>query len=78
MTVRKWLKRRAGLRLPQDRLDSGMLAFSFVIPASSLVYGWGLDREVGGLPLPIVTSFFSAAGLMIAFASVNTYCAGEF
>lgn len=78
LTVRKWIKTRAGLRLPQDRLNSGMFSFFFLIPASSLIYGWGLDRKVGGLPLPIMTAFCCAAGLLVAFASVNTYCAGKF
>ena len=74
LTVRKWIARR-GFRLPQDRLRSGMPAFFFLIPVSSLIYGWGLQYEVGGLGLPLVTAFFSAMGLLVAFASVNTYCA---
>jgi hypothetical protein len=28
--------------------------------------------------LPAITSFFIAAGLLGAFASMNTYCNGEF
>ncbi|KAF2129405.1 putative MFS transporter [Dothidotthia symphoricarpi CBS 119687] len=79
MTVRKWIDRR-GERLPQDRLNSGMLAFFVIIPLASLLYGWGLQcnscsTEKVGLALPIVTSFFTAAGLLAAFASLNTYCA---
>jgi hypothetical protein len=80
MTVRKWIARR-GERLPQDRLNSGMIAFFFLIPAASLIYGWGLQCDScstgkGGLALPIVTTFAIAAGLLAAFASLNTYCAG--
>ncbi|PSN60172.1 putative MFS transporter [Corynespora cassiicola Philippines] len=79
MTVRKWIHKR-GERWPQDRLRSGMLAFFAVIPVSSLLYGWGLQcnscsTAKEGLALPIVTSFFTAAGLMAAFAGLNTYCA---
>jgi MFS family permease len=79
MTVRKWISKR-GERLPQDRLRAGMVAFFFVIPVSSLIYGWGLQcgscsTSKTGLALPIVTSFFTAAGLLAAFASLNTYCA---
>ncbi|KAF2637308.1 putative MFS transporter [Massarina eburnea CBS 473.64] len=82
MTVCKWIARR-GTRLPQDRLNSGMWAFFFFIPAASLIYGWGLECERcstarAGLALPIVTSFFMAAGLLAAFASLNTYCAEAF
>ncbi|KAI1486759.1 synaptic vesicle transporter [Biscogniauxia mediterranea] len=75
MTVKKWIKTRDGLRLPQDRLHSGIISFFFITPVSSLLYGWGLQYEVGGLALPIVTAFFCAAGLLMAFASVNAYCA---
>lgn len=75
MTVIKWIKNRDGLRLPQDRLHSGTVAFFFITPVSSLIYGWGLQYEVGGLALPITTAFFCALGLLMSFASMNTYCA---
>ncbi|KAJ9644499.1 hypothetical protein H2199_003462 [Coniosporium tulheliwenetii] len=80
LTVRKWITKRGGVRLPQDRLNSGMIAFFLLIPAASLAYGWGLECtscSVGGLALPIVTGFFVAAGLLAAFASLNTYSAGK-
>ena len=80
-TVRKWIALRDE-RLPQDRLNAGMYAFWVVIPFFMLLQGWGLQCDdcstaVGGLALPIVTSFFAAAGLLAAFASLNTYCAGN-
>ncbi|KAH8629869.1 hypothetical protein IG631_14446 [Alternaria alternata] len=80
MTVRRYIKTR-GERLPQDRLNAGMLSFFLVIPTASLVYGWGLQygpTSRAALALPIVTSFFTAAGLLAAFASLNTYCAEAF
>lgn len=49
-----------------------------VIPTASLAYGWGLQygpTTRAALALPIVTSFCIAAGLLAAFASLNTYCA---
>ncbi|KAF2089028.1 synaptic vesicle transporter [Saccharata proteae CBS 121410] len=74
-TVCRWIDRRNGVRLPQDRLNAGMISFFFVVPAASLVYGWCLEYNKGGLALPIVMAFFTAAGLLSAFASLNTYCA---
>ncbi|KAF2439353.1 synaptic vesicle transporter [Karstenula rhodostoma CBS 690.94] len=80
LTVRKFIKIR-GERLPQDRLNSSMWSFFLIIPAASLIYGWGLQycnsctAVKGGLALPIVTTFLAAAGLLAAFASLNTYCA---
>lgn len=73
--MRAWLARRRGVRVPQDRLRSGAPAFFLVVPASSLAYGWCLERGVGGLPLPVAMAFCTAAGLLAAFASLNTYCA---
>lgn len=74
-TVRKWIAKRDGLRLPQDRLRSGFVAYFFVIPATSLIYGWCIDQQAGGLAIPIVFAFCIAAGVLTAFAGLNTYCA---
>ena len=79
-TVKKWIIRRKGTRLPQDRLNSGMWSFFLIIPAASLVYGWGLEGtsdSFSWLALPVISAFFVAAGLLAAFASLNTYCAGR-
>lgn len=80
-TVQRWIVIR-GERLPQDRLNAGMFSFFVVIPLFMLLQGWGLQcndcsTAVGGLALPIITSFCTAAGLLAAFASLNTYCAGK-
>jgi hypothetical protein len=82
MMVSKWIVKRGGVRLPQDRLRSGMVAFFLIIPTASLVYGWGLQyidfmKLPGGLAFPMVFAFFTAAGILAAFASLNTYCAGQ-
>ena len=79
-TVKKWIARRHGTRLPQDRLNSGMWSFFLVVPAASMAYGWGLegkDDSIAWLILPVISAFFVAAGLLAAFASLNTYCAGR-
>lgn len=75
-TVRKWIKVR-GHRVPHDRLKSCWFAFFLIIPAASLIQGWCLQFDVGELALPIVMAYFVAAGLLLAFASLNTYCAGN-
>lgn len=74
-TVRKWIVRREGLRLPQDRLRSGFISWFIVIPAASLIYGWCIDQQAGNIALPIVFAYFIAAGVLAAFAGLNTYCA---
>jgi MFS family permease len=75
-TVRKWIVLRNGLRLPQDRLRSGYSFWFFLIPVPLLLFGWCIDKHVGGLPVAIVTAFFACVGMLGAFAGVNTYCAG--
>lgn len=77
--VAKWIEKR-GLRLPQDRLNAGMIFFLLIIPIFQLAYGWGLEcvscsTQIPGLAFPVVMGFFTAAGLLAAFASLNTYCA---
>ncbi|KZF24913.1 synaptic vesicle transporter [Xylona heveae TC161] len=74
-TVKRYIKKRNGVRLPQDRLNSGLLTLFFVLPAASLIYGWTLQKEVGGIALPIICAFFGGAGLMGSFNGLNTYTA---
>lgn len=54
-----------------------MIAYFVIVPASSLVYGWCLQQNIGGIALAAVMSFFIGLGLLMAFAGLNTYCAGE-
>ncbi|BCR92445.1 putative MFS transporter [Aspergillus chevalieri] len=72
-TVRKWIKRRNGVRLPQDRLNSGLLTLLGVLPVSALIFGWTLQEEVGGMAVPIISGFFGGFGLTGSFNGLNTY-----
>lgn len=74
-TVKKWIKKRNGLRLPRDRLRSGLGAMFIVLPVGTLLYGWGLSEEFGGMPLPAISCFVAGVGLMWAFSGLNTYSA---
>ncbi|PSK37505.1 hypothetical protein B9Z65_2247 [Elsinoe australis] len=75
--VVKYVRLR-GRRAPQDRLRAGSWAFFAVIPVSSMVYGWCLQYDKGGLAVPIVAAFWWAAGLMAAFSGLNAYCVESF
>ncbi|KAF9887020.1 hypothetical protein FE257_010636 [Aspergillus nanangensis] len=74
-TVRKYIVRRGGVRLPQDRLNSGLITLLGVLPVSALVYGWTLQEQKGGMVVPIISAFFGGWGLMGSFNSLNTYAA---
>ena len=56
-TVRRWIKKRNGERIPEDRLRSSLVAMGIVIPAAMLIYGWSIEKEVGGVPLPVIFLF---------------------
>lgn len=69
------MARRGGTRLAQDRLNSGLYGFWLVTPGGMLLFGWALDREVGGLALPVVAAFLAGVGIMIGYNALNTYTA---
>ncbi|KAK1589802.1 major facilitator superfamily transporter [Colletotrichum navitas] len=74
-TVKRYIRKRNGLRLPQDRLNSSLPAVFIVLPAGTLIFGWSLQKEVGGVALPVVSSFIQGLGLMWSFSGLNTYSA---
>ncbi|KAI1843555.1 hypothetical protein JX266_010188 [Neoarthrinium moseri] len=74
-TVKRYIVKREGIRLPKDRLNSGLTGLFIVLPISMLLYGWSLEKEFGGLALPIVAGFWVGTGLMGTFNALNTYTA---
>ncbi|KAE8355920.1 major facilitator superfamily domain-containing protein [Aspergillus coremiiformis] len=73
-TVKKYIIRR-GFRLPQDRLNSGLITLFVLLPASVLTYGWTLQEQKGGMGVPILAAFFGGWGLMGSLNCLNTYVA---
>jgi MFS family permease len=74
-TVKKYIMKRDGVRIPKDRLNSGLVGLFIGLPISMLLYGWSLQKEVGGLALPIVCAFWIGLSLMGTFNALNTYTA---
>ncbi|GKT77499.1 major facilitator superfamily transporter [Colletotrichum tofieldiae] len=72
-TVKLWIKRR-GKRIPEDRLRSSFVAMGVVIPVCIIIYGWAIEKEKGGIPLPVICMFVQGFAQVIAFPSINTYC----
>lgn len=75
--VVRYKARRDGVRFAEDRLNSTLPWFFVVLPFGTLLYGWSVDQEVGGMGLPISSSFIEGFGLMAAFNGLNTYAAGK-
>ncbi|CEI70718.1 unnamed protein product [Fusarium venenatum] len=49
--VKSWMIRR-GFRLQEDRLRAGMLTLGVILPGTTLLYGWSVERSIGGVALP--------------------------
>ncbi|KAH7326289.1 major facilitator superfamily domain-containing protein [Stachybotrys elegans] len=74
MTVKRWIKKRGGVRIPEDRLRSTLPFLGILIPGCILVYGWAVDMEVGSIPVPVIAMFLQGVGQLFCFPSLNTYC----
>ncbi|KAF8191668.1 major facilitator superfamily domain-containing protein [Mycena galopus ATCC 62051] len=72
-TVKKWIEIR-GVRVPEDRLRSCIPFMGAVIPGCMLVYGWSIEKEAGGIPLPVIAMFLQGCAQLFCFPSLNTYC----
>lgn len=70
--VKKWIHKR-GRRVPEDRLRSALVAM-LVVAGSILIYGWSVEKAVGGVPLPVIVMFIQGVAQLFCFPSLNTYC----
>ncbi|KAF4472185.1 MFS transporter [Fusarium albosuccineum] len=77
ITVKRYIRKRNGQRLPEDRLNSSLPWILIVLPLGTLLYGWSVKKEIGGLALPIISAFVQGVGLMASFSGLNTYAAGR-
>ncbi|KAI9815799.1 MAG: hypothetical protein M1827_002195 [Pycnora praestabilis] len=73
-TVKKWIKKRDGQRQSEDRLRSCLVFMGVIIPGCMLVYGWSIEKEKGGIPLPVIVMFLQGVAQLFCFPSLNTYC----
>lgn len=63
-----------GARIPEDRLRSALPFMGIVIPACMLLYGWSVEKDFGGIPLPVIMMFLQGVAQLFCFPSLNTYC----
>ncbi|KAJ5103624.1 hypothetical protein N7532_004153 [Penicillium argentinense] len=70
--VKKWIRIR-GKRVPEDRLKSCLIFLGLVIPGCILVYGWTVEKAVGGIPVPVIAMFLQGVAQLFSFPSLNTY-----
>lgn len=39
-----------------------------------LIYGWSVEKRIGGVALPVVMMFLQGVAQLFCFPSLNTYC----
>jgi MFS family permease len=71
--VKKYIQKR-GERVAEDRLRSCILFLGGVIPACMIVYGWSVEKAVGGVALRVLMMFLQGVAQLFCFPSLNTYC----
>ncbi|KAI1389968.1 MFS general substrate transporter [Hypoxylon trugodes] len=71
--VKKYIKKR-GVRIPEDRMYSALPFMGIIIPGCVLIYGWCVEKDVGGIPLTVVVLFLQGVAQLFCFPSLNTYC----
>ncbi|TDZ31887.1 Dityrosine transporter 1 [Colletotrichum spinosum] len=72
-TLKAWIKKR-GSRLSEDRLRCSFVPMGVVSPCAILIYGWSIEKEKGGIPLPVICMFIQGFAQTLSFPSINTYC----
>ncbi|KAI1416192.1 MFS general substrate transporter [Hypoxylon sp. FL1857] len=71
--VKKYIKKR-GIRIPEDRMYSALPFMGIIIPGCVLIYGWSVEKDVGGIPLTVIVLFLQGVAQLFCFPSLNTYC----
>ncbi|VUC25187.1 unnamed protein product, partial [Clonostachys rosea] len=71
--VRSWARKR-GRIVPEDRLRGSFVAMGIGIPVSIAIYGWCIDQEKGGIPLPVICMFTQGLAQLVCLPCLNTYC----
>jgi MFS family permease len=71
--VKKYIQKR-GHRVAEDRLRSCIVFLGGVIPACMIIYGWSVEKAVGGVALPVLMMFLQGVAQLFCFPSLNTYC----
>lgn len=72
-TVKKYTKKK-GRRVPEDRLRTVLIPTGIMYPVSTLIYGWCVEYEKGGMAVPIIFLFIGGVAQTCIFPASNAYC----
>ncbi|TVY40157.1 Itaconate transport protein [Lachnellula occidentalis] len=70
--VKRWKKKTSGVARPEDRLRATLVPF-LLNAASTLIYGWSVEKKKGGMAVPIIFLFLSAFAQMACFSPISAY-----
>ncbi|KAI9147579.1 MFS transporter cpaT [Paramyrothecium foliicola] len=70
--VNKYIRKR-GRRVPEDRLNAAVVLMAVAIPGCMIIYGWAVEKEVGGIPLVVIVMFLQGFAQLFCLPSLNTY-----
>lgn len=71
--VMKYWTEKRGYRRPEDRLRSSLFFLGILNPGAMIVYGWMIDRRLGGIPVPIICMLLQGFAQTASFVSLNAY-----
>jgi len=71
--VKKYITKR-DRRVPEDRLRSCLPFLGVAIPGCMIIYGWSIEKRVGGVPLPCIMMFLQGVAQLFCFPALNAYC----
>lgn len=71
--VRRYIRER-GRRLAEDRLRAAVWIMAFAVPGCMIIYGWAVEKAVGGIPLVVISMFMQGMFQLFCMPSLNTYC----
>ncbi|KAH7018103.1 major facilitator superfamily domain-containing protein [Microdochium trichocladiopsis] len=66
-------ERKHGRRVPEHRLKSSVWLMAVPLPGFTMLYGWSVRHEVGGIPLVVVALFLQGFTQMLCLPGLNTY-----
>jgi len=66
-------RKHGGRRVPEHRLKSSVWLMAVPLPGFTMLYGWSVRHEVGGIPLVVVALFLQGFTQMLALPGLNTF-----
>lgn len=70
--TKKWMDKNSGLARAEDRLRATLIPF-ILNAASTLIYGWSVEKKFGGIAVPIVSMFLASFAQMACFSPISAY-----